>query len=58
MCARKGADPESAATNLEARETVGIGNAAVSKASPQDPQTVATRRISDIAIGEHARAAS
>jgi hypothetical protein len=38
MAARKGAGPGSAATDLEARETVGIDNAAVSKASPQDPQ--------------------
>jgi ParB-like nuclease domain len=51
VVAPKGAGPGSAATDLEARETVGIGNAAVSKASPQDPQAVATRRISDIAIG-------
>jgi hypothetical protein len=34
---RKGAGPESAATDFEARETVGIG-VAVSKASPQNPQ--------------------
>jgi hypothetical protein len=38
VASRKGAGPEAAATDLEARETVGIGNAAVSKASPQDPQ--------------------
>jgi hypothetical protein len=44
MTAGKGAGPGSAATDLKARETVGIGNAAVSKASPQDPQAVATRR--------------
>jgi uncharacterized protein YgbK (DUF1537 family) len=42
VACRKGAGPEAAATDLEAREIVGIGNAAVSKASPQDPQAVAT----------------
>jgi hypothetical protein len=38
MRAPKGAGLESAATDLEARETVGIGNAAVSKASSKNPQ--------------------
>jgi hypothetical protein len=38
MTARKGAGPGSAATDLEARETVGIGNAAVSKAKSSERQ--------------------
>jgi hypothetical protein len=38
---RKGAGPE--ASDLEARETVGIDNAAVSKASPQNPQAALAR---------------
>jgi hypothetical protein len=41
MTARKGTGPEAAATDLEARETVGIGNAAVSKAKLSEPQAVA-----------------
>jgi hypothetical protein len=61
MCARKGADPESAATDLEARETVGIGNATISKASPQDPQATpkfwraATCRVAALVVGERHR---
>jgi N6-adenosine-specific RNA methylase IME4 len=57
MTARKGAGPESAATDLEARETVGIDNAAVSKASPQNSQAApsATRPVAAIVVGERHR---
>jgi hypothetical protein len=50
MTARKGGGLGSAATDLEARETVGIGNAAVSKASPRNSQ--AALPISGIVVGE------
>jgi hypothetical protein len=55
MAARKGAGPEAAATDLEARETVGIGNAAVSKAFPQDPQAAPKfrRAVAGLAAPDH-----
>jgi len=55
MAARKGAGLEAAATDLEARETVGIGNAAVSKAFPQDPQAAPKfwRAVAGLAAPDH-----
>jgi N6-adenosine-specific RNA methylase IME4 len=48
VTAPKGAGPGSAATDLEARETVGIGNAAVSKAKSSEPQAVAFHPLADL----------
>jgi N6-adenosine-specific RNA methylase IME4 len=48
---RKGVGPEAVVTDLGARKNVGSGNARSSKAPLQNPQAVATRRISDIKIG-------
>jgi hypothetical protein len=48
---REGEGSESVAADLGARKIVGIGNARSLKARLQNPQAVATRRISEITIG-------